>query len=122
MRASAAPTMHVAYLVNQYPKVSHTFIRREILALEGLGTRVDRFALRGWDGEVADATDAAERERTHYLLRPGLTGFWQISDRNETSFAARAAYDTQYCRRVSLWTDLLVLLATVWVVLRGTGY
>ena len=47
--------------------------------------------------------------RDYYLLRPGLTGFWQISDRNETSFAARAAYDTQYCRRVSLLTDILVL-------------
>ena len=60
--------------------------------------------------------------RDYYLLRPGLTGFWQISDRNETSFAARAAYDTQYCQRLSLLTDLLVLFATVWVVLRGTGY
>ena len=34
--------------------------------------------------------------RDYYRLRPGLTGFWQISDRNDTSFAARAAYDTQY--------------------------
>lgn len=60
--------------------------------------------------------------RAYYKLRPGLTGFWQISDRNETSFAGRAAYDTQYFRRVSLLTDVLVLLATVVVVLRGTGY
>jgi exopolysaccharide production protein ExoY len=60
--------------------------------------------------------------RAYYRLRPGLTGFWQISDRNHTSFAARAAYDTQYARRLSLLTDLLVLVATVWVVIRGTGY
>lgn len=60
--------------------------------------------------------------RAYYRLRPGLTGFWQISDRNETSFAGRAAYDTQYARRLSLLTDILVLFATVWVVLRGTGY
>lgn len=60
--------------------------------------------------------------RAYYRLRPGLTGFWQISDRNETSFAGRAAYDTQYARRLSLPTDLFVLCATVWVVLRGTGY
>lgn len=64
--------MRVAYLVNQYPKVSHTFIRREIHALEGMGVQVDRFALRGWDGPVADAADLAERERTRYLLRSGL--------------------------------------------------
>jgi lipopolysaccharide/colanic/teichoic acid biosynthesis glycosyltransferase len=60
--------------------------------------------------------------RAYYRLRPGLTGFWQISDRNQTSFASRAAYDTQYARRLSLPTDLFVLLATIWVVLRGTGY
>ena len=60
--------------------------------------------------------------RDYYKMRPGLTGFWQISDRNHTTFAARAAYDTQYRRRQSFVTDLYVMLATVWVVIRGTGY
>jgi lipopolysaccharide/colanic/teichoic acid biosynthesis glycosyltransferase len=60
--------------------------------------------------------------RAYYSLRPGITGFWQISSRNETSFAGRAAYDTRYARRISFATDLGVLLATVRVVLRGTGY
>ncbi len=64
--------MRVAYLVNQYPKVSHTFIRREILALESLGIQVDRFALRGWQEQVTDATDTAEQQRTRYLLGRGL--------------------------------------------------
>jgi len=58
----------------------------------------------------------------YYGLRPGVTGFWQISRRNGTSFAGRAAYDTRYARRLSLGTDLRVLFATVWVVLYGTGY
>ncbi len=62
----------VAYLVNQYPKVSHTFIRREILALERQGVTVLRFSIRGWDAEVADPTDEAERARTRYLLQGGL--------------------------------------------------
>lgn len=60
--------------------------------------------------------------RAYYRLRPGLTGFWQISDRNETSFASRAVYDTRYAQRLSLVTDLLVLLMTIRAVLRGTGY
>jgi lipopolysaccharide/colanic/teichoic acid biosynthesis glycosyltransferase len=60
--------------------------------------------------------------RDYYRLRPGLTGLWQISDRNQTSFAARAAYDAEYSRQMSFATDVLVLFATVWVVLRGTGY
>jgi lipopolysaccharide/colanic/teichoic acid biosynthesis glycosyltransferase len=60
--------------------------------------------------------------QAYYQLLPGLTGFWQISDRNSTSFAGRAAYDTQYSRRLSFVTDLLVLIATARVVVRGTGY
>jgi glycosyltransferase involved in cell wall biosynthesis len=64
--------VRIAYLVNQYPKVSHSFIRREILALERQGVEVARFALRGWDAAVADAEDESERARTRYLLRGGL--------------------------------------------------
>jgi len=66
--------MRVAYLINQYPKVSHSFIRREIHALERLGVTVSRFAVRGWDAEVKDAEDEAERGRTRYLLRDGAPG------------------------------------------------
>ncbi|WP_109477837.1 glycosyltransferase [Paraburkholderia sp. C35] len=64
--------MRVAYVVNQYPKVSHSFIRREILALEKLGVNVARFALRGWKDDLVDASDVSERERTEYLLRDGV--------------------------------------------------
>ncbi|MFD1195067.1 glycosyltransferase family 4 protein [Seohaeicola saemankumensis] len=65
-------TLRVAYLVNQYPKVSHTFIRREILALEALGVTVDRFALRGWDGDAVDPVDLQERDKTAYTLKNGI--------------------------------------------------
>jgi colanic acid/amylovoran biosynthesis glycosyltransferase len=60
--------MKIAYFINQYPKVSHSFIRREILALEEQGLDVVRIALRGWDAEVVDAQDAAEREKTRFVL------------------------------------------------------
>jgi glycosyltransferase involved in cell wall biosynthesis len=67
--------MRVAYLINQYPKVSHSFIRREIRALErtggGDGVEIMRIALRGWDGELSDSEDEAERARTRYVLRDG---------------------------------------------------
>jgi glycosyltransferase involved in cell wall biosynthesis len=65
-------TLRVAYLINQYPKVSHSFIRREILALEQLGVEVQRFALRGWADELVDPADVAERERTRYVLQRGV--------------------------------------------------
>lgn len=58
----------------------------------------------------------------YYNLRPGITGMWQVSKRNESSFADRARFDTQYDRRLSLMTDVKLLLATVRVVLRGTGH
>jgi colanic acid/amylovoran biosynthesis glycosyltransferase len=63
--------MRIAYLINQYPKVSHTFIRREILALEGQGFDVMRIALRGWDERLVDGADEAEQKRTQYVLRSG---------------------------------------------------
>ena len=64
----------IAYFINQYPKVSHSFIRREILALEKQGFEIVRIALRGWDAEVVDAEDAREREQTKYVLQSGLFG------------------------------------------------
>ena len=63
--------MRIAYLVNQYPKVSHSFIRREILALELLGISILRIALRGWDDLLVDKEDESERKRTRYVLRDG---------------------------------------------------
>src|SRR5262245_50103364 len=66
--------MRIAYLINQYPKVSHIFIRREILALERRGVEVTRIALRGWDSELVDEEDEVERKRTRYVLRVGASG------------------------------------------------
>lgn len=53
--------------------------------------------------------------------RPGLTGLWQISARNGSTFAARAIYDERYYREVSLKLDLATILATFRVVARCTG-
>ncbi|MGM0586572.1 MAG: sugar transferase [Pseudomonadota bacterium] len=57
----------------------------------------------------------------YYGLRPGLTGTWQVGDRNAAAFAQRAVHDADYARRVSLGLDLRVLLQTVRVVVRRTG-
>ena len=58
----------------------------------------------------------------YYSLRPGITGSWQVMQRNRSSFADRAWYDTQYHRDVSLRTDISLLLATVRVVMKATGH
>src|SRR3954470_24579463 len=64
--------MKIAYLVNQYPKVSHTFIRREITAVEALGLSVRRIAVRGSEEELVDQRDLQERSITHYILATPL--------------------------------------------------
>ena len=60
--------------------------------------------------------------KSYHALRPGITGLWQVSERNDSSFADRAQYDTRYDRTLSLATDLRLLVATIRVVVRGTGY
>ena len=62
----------VAYLVNQYPAVSHTFIRREIFALERQGVTVDRISLTGWDLPLVDPDDISERDKTRYVQKGGV--------------------------------------------------
>ena len=58
----------------------------------------------------------------YYHLRPGVTGLWQISDRNDSTFAARASFDAQYAASLSWRNDLVIMARTVGVVLRCTGY
>jgi colanic acid/amylovoran biosynthesis glycosyltransferase len=63
--------MKVAYLVNQYPKVSHAFIRREIRAVEMAGVAVSRYSLRRAGEQLLDSADCAEAERTQVLQETG---------------------------------------------------
>lgn len=57
----------------------------------------------------------------YFAMRPGITGLWQISERNGCSFAERAMYDARYAGIMSFRTDLRILLMTPLVVWRGTG-
>jgi Undecaprenyl-phosphate galactose phosphotransferase WbaP len=52
---------------------------------------------------------------------PGLTGLWQVSGRNHTTYAERIAYDSFYVRNWSVWMDIYLLARTVTVVLTGDG-
>ena len=63
--------MKIAYILNTYPQPSHSFIRREIRALEEMGYEVLRFAMRGFDGPLPDAQDRAEQDKTEYVLAEG---------------------------------------------------
>jgi lipopolysaccharide/colanic/teichoic acid biosynthesis glycosyltransferase len=58
----------------------------------------------------------------YYAMRPGITGLWQVSARNETSFGERAEFDRAYFRQLSLRTDLRIMFQTVSVVVKATGH
>lgn len=66
--------MKVTYLVNQYPKASHSFIRREIAGLEACGIEVDRWSIRRTAEPLVDADDRSEASRTRVLLDAGKVG------------------------------------------------
>lgn len=59
---------------------------------------------------------------SYYHLRPGITGPWQVSDRNQSEFAKRADHDSEYDEKLSLLSDLKYLVRTIGVVVNGTGY
>lgn len=62
------------------------------------------------------------RADAYFALRPGITGLWQVSDRNEAGFEQRARADHTYLRNLSLRQDIKILFATVAVVLGASGY
>lgn len=70
-----------------------------------------------------------EAERGHYgrsfisycSVRPGITGLWQVSGRNDTSYRRRVAMDVLYARRAGLGLNLWILVMTVPAVLRSHG-
>jgi glycosyltransferase involved in cell wall biosynthesis len=64
----------VAYLINQYPQISQSFIRREIAALEAVGIQVERFTVRSWDGKLVEPSDIEEKQRTRVILDVGPGG------------------------------------------------
>lgn len=60
--------------------------------------------------------------RAYFAVRPGITGLWQVSKRNEDQFSVRSRVDAQYYSDMSLTFDMGLLIKTVGVVLRQTGY
>ena len=69
--------MRLAYLCNLYPAVSHSFVRREIEAIERAGHEVHRFSVRPARSDLKDPADLREAERTEVVLAQGaLTLFF----------------------------------------------
>ncbi len=99
--------MSLAYLTNQYPKVSHTFIRREIQALEKRGWNIARLSIRRARETLRDPADLAEARRTRFLLDGGLAP------------ASRAWIKTRRARPAQFDKALRVALKMGWRSERG---
>jgi len=71
--------------------------------------------------QIGEVSPNDDRHRLRLAMRPGLTGLWQVKARTNPSLAVRVRYDLQYIARWSPWLDLVIILATIQVVLRGDG-
>jgi exopolysaccharide biosynthesis polyprenyl glycosylphosphotransferase len=65
--------------------------------------------------------DMGQQEAVILRVKPGITGIWQVTDRNATGFDQRVKLDVEYVRNWSPWLDIFILAKTVPVVLIGTG-
>jgi lipopolysaccharide/colanic/teichoic acid biosynthesis glycosyltransferase len=54
-------------------------------------------------------------------IKPGITGYWQVSGRSEVNFDKRIAMDAKYVDMRSLWYDIGILLRTPWAMISGKG-
>lgn len=74
--------MKIGYLVNQYPKVSHSFIRREIFQLQKLGVDIQRYSIRKIEfDELKDEKDIKEYFQTNFLINTWLIQLFTASIR-----------------------------------------
>ncbi len=68
-----------------------------------------------------ELTEMRGQEQIILRAPPGMTGMWQVSDRNATSFAQRVQIDVYYVRNWSPWLDIHILAKTFGVVVKGSG-
>jgi undecaprenyl-phosphate galactose phosphotransferase len=59
--------------------------------------------------------------REYFMVPPGITGFWQVSGRSDTTYEERVEMDTWYVRNWSVWIDILYLFKTIKAVTSGKG-
>jgi exopolysaccharide production protein ExoY len=69
----------------------------------------------------AEARKYGRRFPSYCMVKPGLTGLWQVSGRNNTSYRRRVALDVTYARQASLSLDLWIMLRTVPAIVSGSG-
>jgi len=60
-------------------------------------------------------------QRKRFSVQPGITGWWQVNDRGNSTMHLHTEDDLYYIAHYSIWLDILILIRTAWVVLIGKG-
>ena len=111
----------IAYILNTYPQPSHSFIRREIHALEAAGHDVLRYAMRAPDGTLVDPQDQAERDKSEYVLAEGVSvltkSVWHMLRKDASAFwdALQATWKMGRASEVGLARHLMYLAEACYV-------
>lgn len=133
----------LAQLLQNDPEAARLWATSRKLPRDPRVTRIGRFlratsldelpqlfnVLRGEMSLVGPRPVVQEELDQHYgvaaasylMVRPGITGLWQISGRSDTSYTERVALDCRYVREFSFWRDLKILFKTVPAVLFSRG-
>lgn len=125
-----------------HPQAEHEWMCEQKLQFDPRITPIGRFLRRtsldelpqlvnvlSGDMSLVGPRPVTEGELRHYgaatadylSVRPGITGLWQISGRNDVSYARRVALDQAYVATLSLWRDLVILFKTPAVVFSKRG-
>ena len=126
-----------------HPEAKHEWEQNQKLAFDPRITKIGRFlrrtsidelpqllnVLRGEMSIVGPRPVTEQELATRYgpvtfaykTVRPGITGLWQVSGRNEISYSQRVEIDERYIREQSFWLDLWILYRTPFVVLAQKG-
>ncbi len=132
----------LAGLLASDPRLRAEYEQFHKLSVDPRVTRVGRFLRRYsldefpqlWNVLVGDMSlvgprpyldreipDMKQREIIILRVKPGLTGIWQVTERNATSFDHRVDMDYEYVRNWTPWLDIYVLARTFLVLISGTG-
>jgi len=128
--------------LESHPQAQAEWLRDQKLKVDPRVTRVGRFLRRTsldelpqlWNVLRGDMSLVGPRPIVHEELirygryitryksvRPGLTGLWQVTGRNDSDYQRRVRLDAYYIRRQNLVLDCYILLRTANVVLKGSG-
>jgi Undecaprenyl-phosphate galactose phosphotransferase WbaP len=141
-------TMHgdgekrLAEVLERDPKLRAEYEEFHKLTVDPRVTRVGRFLRKYsldelpqlWNVLVGDMSlvgprpylereipEMEQKEAIILRVKPGITGIWQVTERNASTFERRLHMDVEYVRSWSPWLDIYVLARTIPVVLGGTG-